>query len=376
MKIIGLITEYNPFHNGHIYHINKIKEMYPDSLLILVLNGYFLMRGEISIISKENKTKLALENNVDLVVELPFFFGSNSADIFAESSIYILDKLGCNYLIFGSESNDIDLLTTVAKKQNNKDFNDLVKNYLSEGINYPTALNKAIGIDLNNPNDLLGVSYIKAINKYKSKIKPVTIKRTNDYHDQETDQEIISATNIRAKLSKNNKINKYVPNNVEKYINTINENLLFKLLKYQIVTNDELNTILSVDEGIEKRIKDAALKANSYEELINLIKTKRYTYNRINRMLMHILVGLKKDDKQMYTKPQYIKVLGFNKKGQSYLNTLKKDLNIEVNSKINDNLIKDYELKCAYIYQMLSNENVIEFEIKNKPIKMSSINKE
>lgn len=374
MQVIGLITEYNPFHNGHLYHLHKIKEMYPDSILVLILNGYFLMRGEISIVSKENKTKIALNNGIDLVIELPFFFGSNSADIFAESAIFILDKLGCEYLVFGSESNDIKLLTSIAKRQNDDDFNNLVKNYLSEGINYPTALNKAVGIDLNNPNDLLGVSYIKAINKYKSKIRPITIKRTNDYHDQKSTQAIISATNIRAKVKNNNNITKYVPSNVEQYINTINEDLLFKLIKYQIITNDELNTILSVDEGIEKRIKNAIKKANNYEDLISLIKTKRYTYNRINRMLMHILVGLKKADKAPFNKPTYIKILGFSNYGQKYLNKIKKQLDIEIGSKIAPNLINNYELKCAYIYQILSNENVVDFEINNKPIKITSIN--
>ncbi len=369
MQIVGIVAEYNPFHNGHIHHLNEIKKKYPNSLLILIINGYFLMRGEISLLSKESKTKLALDNNIDLVVELPFYFGSNSADIFADASIYILDKLGCNTLVFGSESNDIELLSSIAKRQDEDNFNDLVKEYLKNGINYPTALNKAIGIDLNSPNDLLGVSYIKSINKYNSKIKPITIKRTTDYHDKLDDNEIISATNIRGKIKAHKDIKKYVPKNVSKYINDINENLVFELLKYQIITNDSLDTILSVDEGIEKRIKEAINKANNYDELVKLIKTKRYTYNRINRMLMHILIGLTKYDKTKYDKPNYIKVLGFNNNGQKYLNKIKKDINIEIGSKITSNLIKDYELKCAGIYQMITNEKTLDFEKSNKPVK-------
>ncbi len=369
MEIIGLIAEYNPFHNGHIYHINEIKNKYPNSLLILILNGYFLMRGEVSILSKKNKTKIALDNNIDIVVELPFFFGSNSADIFAKASIFLLDKLGCNKIVFGSESNNIELLNNIASKQLENNFDDKVKMYLDTGLNYPTALNKAIGIDLNTPNDLLGISYIKAIKELKSNITPETIQRTNDYHDKNSNQEIVSATNIRNKIKKQKSIDNYLPDNVIKYINPIDENTLFNLIKYQIITNSNLNNILSIDEGLDQRIIKVLNKSNSLEELIMNIKTKRYTYNRIQRMLIHILINFLKEDKTKYELPTYIKVLGFNSNGQKYLNKIKKELDITVSSKIEDNLIKQYELKCAYIYQLLTNENVMDFELSNKPIK-------
>jgi len=370
MKIVGLIAEYNPFHNGHKYHINKIKELYPDSLIVLIINGYFLMRGEPSIISKYNKTKIALNHNIDLVIELPFFFGSNSADIFASSSIFILDKLKCDYLVFGSESNDLKLLKKIADKQiNNIDFNNQVKINLMTGINYPTALNKAIGIELNSPNDLLGVSYIKAIKQFNSSIKPITIQRTNDYHDKSSNDQIISATNIRNKINNSENIDQYVPNDVKDKLASINKELLFNLLKYQIITSQNLNKILSVDEGIEKRISRIIKSVNNYDDLVMKLKTKRYTFNRINRMLMHILIGITKEDKQLFSSPTYIKVLGFNDKGQKYLNKIKKSSDIIINTKIEDNLIKSYELKCAYIYQLLTNEDSISFESSNKPIK-------
>ena len=118
MQIIGIICEYNPFHNGHLYHLKKIKEMYPDSLIILVLNGYFLERGEISILSKEDKTKVALEMGIDVVVELPFVFGSQSADTFANKSIAILENLKCDYVAFGSESANVEILEKIS--ENNK----------------------------------------------------------------------------------------------------------------------------------------------------------------------------------------------------------------------------------------------------------------
>ena len=171
MEIIGIIAEYNPFHNGHIYHINKIKEMYPDSILILVLNGYFLERGEISLLTKENKAKIALDYGVNIVLELPFIYGTQSADTFANMSIKLLNKLNVNKIIFGSECADITILEKLADTQLEPEFGKKVKAYLDEGINYPTALAKATNIDFEyKPNDLLGISYIKAIKENKFNI--------------------------------------------------------------------------------------------------------------------------------------------------------------------------------------------------------------
>ncbi|MDD4795832.1 MAG: nucleotidyltransferase [Bacilli bacterium] len=368
MEIIGIICEYNPFHNGHSYHINKIKDLYPNSLIILVLNGYFLQRGEVSILSKEDKVKIALDNNVDLVIEHPFVYASNSADIFAESAVAILNQMGAQKLIFGSESNDIDYLTKSAQEQLNDKFNDKVKEYLKIGVNYPTALNKSLSTKLNSPNDLLGVAYIKAILKNNYKIKPITIKRTNDYHDLLSTNEVISASNIREKINNNLNVDKYT--SYAHLIKGIDNDLLFNLLKYKIITDHNLNKYLSVDEGIEyKLIKEINNSVNT-DELITNVKSKRYTYNRIRRMLIHILIGLTKDSKDSKDdlKFDYIKVLGFNERGQKYLNKIRKD--IKTIKKIDtNNLIQKYELKASLIYDLLTSSNTYQFEIKNIPIK-------
>ena len=162
---IGIICEYNPFHNGHIYHINKIKEKYPDSSIVLVVDSFFTERGDISVLDKVSKTKIALENNIDLVIELPFAFATQSADIFAYGAISILNKLNCDLLIFGSESNNIEELKKTALTELEDSYNNVVKDYLNDGVNYPTALAKALnfvgGYSINKPNDLLGISYIK-----------------------------------------------------------------------------------------------------------------------------------------------------------------------------------------------------------------------
>ncbi len=365
METIGIICEYNPFHNGHLYHINKIKELYPDSLIILVLNGYFLERGEISILSKEAKTKIALANNIDIVLELPVIFGTQSADTFAKYSLKILNNFNVNKIIFGSESNNIDLIKEIANKQLNKDFDEKIKIYLDKGINYPTALAKSLNINFDfTPNDLLGISYVKAIIKNNYNIEPICIKRTSDYHDKISNDYIVSATNIREKIKNNEDISKYIPINIKDFINNINYNNYFKLLKYKINTDLYLNNYLDVDEGIEYRLKEFVNKSNNIEDFITYIKTKRYTYNKINRMFIHILLNFLKSDNQDL---EYIKILGFNKKGKKYLNKIKDNLKISTNVN-KDSIQYKYEIKASIIYDLINNTNTYQYELKNKPI--------
>ena len=363
MDIIGIIAEFNPFHNGHLYYINKIKELYPNSILILCLNGYFLERGEISIESKEEKTRLALKYGIDIVIELPCLYGTNSSDIFADTSIKLLNELKVNKIIFGSECNDIELLKDIANKQVTNDLD--IKKYLDEGYNYPTALAKALNITIDSPNDILAISYIKSILTNKFNIEPISIKRTNDYHDNTSNDSIISASNIRNKIDNNIDIKEYIP---EGNINTINKDLLFQLIKHQIITDDNLSIYETVDEGLDNKLKKVINEVNNIDELIDAIKSKRYTYNRLNRMLIHILLGIKKDDnKEDIT---YIRLLGINTKGKEYINSIKKDMNIPLITKYRDlnNKVKDYEDKAASIYKQLTNDNVLIFENNNKPI--------
>ena len=369
MNIIGLIAEYNPFHNGHLYHINKIKELYPDSLLILILNGYFTQRGTISVLSKEDKTRISLDNNIDIVLELPFIYGTQSSDIFAYNSIKLLNELKVEKIIFGSESNNIELLNKIVDIQlNDLTYEDNVKKYLDSGDNYPTAMKKALNIeeDINNPNDLLGISYIKAIRKINPNIKAETIKRTNDYHDIESTNNIVSATNIRTKLNNDEDITNYLPQEVIPYLNNVSNNNLFNLLKFKILTDNDLSKYLDVDEGIEYRITRYTKESNNLDELISNIKTKRYTYNKINRMLLHILIGLTKDDNHL-TKLDYIKILGFNAKGQQYLKSIRKDISLPTTPN-KESKVFAYELKAAYLYEQATKKSLNNFDIKNIPI--------
>jgi len=368
MKIIGIIAEYNPFHNGHIYHLNKIKEKYPDSLIIAIISGYFTERGEISILTKEDKTSIALNNNIDIVIELPFVYGTQASDIFAYYSIFLLNKLKIDTIIFGSESNNLEFLKEIVAIQNTDSYDLKVKEYLSKGLNYPTAMAKATGYQeyLNNPNDLLGISYLKAISKINPHIQVETIKRTNNYHDLSSNESIISASNIRQKLKDNISLDYYVPKEVIPKIHNISLDTYFSLLKFKILTDKNLSLYLDIEEGLEYRLQKYITISNSLEEFISYIKTKRYTYNKLNRLFIHIFIGLTKEDNNNL-QIDYLKILGFSSKGQSYLNNIKKDLGISLNPN-KDSLIYQYELKASIIYEQITKINLHDFDRKNIPI--------
>ena len=371
MKSVGIICEYNPFHNGHLYHLKKIKEKFPDYIVVLVLSPTFSQRGEASIINKWDKTKLSLDNGVDLVIELPYPFACQSADFFAEGAIKILNYLKVEYLVFGSESNNVELLTSLADTQlHNKNYDCLVKKHMDNGNNYPTAMSNALkeitGNTVTLPNDLLGVSYIKKIIELDSKIKPLTIKRTNNYHGNNENSNIISAQEIRNKIINKENITKFIP----KYDNILfNTNSYFKYLKYKIlIEGKQINKYQTVEEGIENRINKFILESNTLEELINKVKTKRYTYNKLNRMFNHILCGFTKEEANSMKNITYIRVLGFNKNGKEYLNNNKKNINIPIitNCKNIDDRMLLLEHRVANIYNLINNIN--DNEILRKPI--------
>ena len=378
VKTIGIICEYNPFHNGHIYHIEKIKEMFPNSIIVLVMSTCFTERGEISILNKWDKTEIALNHQVDLVVELPHFYATNSADIFAEGAIKLLSYLNCNYLIFGSECNNIDLFNQLVDIQlYNEEYNNLVQDYMDSGLNYPTSMSKALK-DLCNetittPNDLLGLSYIKQIKLQESSIVPITIQRTNNYHDKKINDEITSATSIREALKNKQDITNYVPVDTKNHLINFNyEEKYYSLLKYKLISEiDELDKYLDVSEGLDKRIKKFILKSNTKEELIENIKTKRYTYNRLNRMFLHIMTNLKKSDVSKLKQINYIKVLGFNEEGKQHLKEVKKDelIPIITNYSQLDDPALDYELQTTFLYNFITNqEELNQKELKSIPI--------
>ena len=294
---IGIIAEFNPFHNGHVHLINEIKKKYPDATLVLVVSGNFTQRGVPSIMNKWDKTDISLKYGIDLVVELPIPFVIQSADYFSYGGVTLLEKLKVDRLIFGSESDNISTLEEIADVQlNNKEFDNLVKLYCKSGYNYPTALSLAIeelsSKKITTPNDLLGISYIKSIKENNYNIKYECIKRTNDYNSTKLEESISSATSIREAVKNKVNIDNQVPKEVLSYLNKpVFIDDFFKYLKYKIITEDDLSIYNSVDKDIESKLKKEIINSNSIDEYINKLKSKRYTYNRLSRMLLHILLN-------------------------------------------------------------------------------------
>ena len=364
MKSIGIIAEYNPFHNGHLYHLNQIKEKYPDHTIVLVMSGNYTERGDVSIIDKWKKAEIAQKAGIDLIVELPFPFATQSADYFSYGAITLLEHLKVEKVVFGSESNNIEDLETIVDCQlNNEDFDKLVKVYSKFGKNYPTALSLALkdltGKEITTPNDLLGISYIKAIKKNNYNIKPETIKRTNLYHEEELNEEIASATAIRKALKENKDIEKHVPDFTLPYLKDLHfiEDY-YTLLKYKILTEDDLSKYQTVDEGIDQLLKKEISNSSTYEELVTKLKSKRYTYNKITRMLLHILCNFTKEKAKQFQDISYIRLLGFNEKGRQYLNSIKKDIEVPIISKINrtKDPMLEFEIQTTKIYSLIGQD--------------------
>lgn len=373
MQIIGIVTEYNPFHNGHLYQIKKIKEMYPDSVIIVAMSGNYTTRGEISVLDKWNKTNIAINNGIDIVLEIPFIYSNQSSDIFSYAALKMLNEFKIEKLVFGSETNNIDLLSLASSVQiDNKKFDSLVKDYMSKGYNYPSSIGKSIyeltGIKIKESNDILGVSYIKEILKNKYNIKPISIKRTNNFKTNTKKSNIISAYEIREFLNKNESIKEYVPNNVTPYIKKVDYEKLFNLIKYKVISeNNSLNKYHLIDEGIENRIYEGVIKCDNYDDLVKYISNKRVTINKVNRILINIFVGLTKEEASN-KELSYIKILGLSKNGKKYYSKIKKDINIKVCNKF-EKEVMNTELKASYLYSIITNDkSIFNSEIINHTI--------
>ena len=368
MQRVGIICEYNPFHNGHLYHIQKIKQIFKNPTIVLVMSSHFTERGNLSILNKWDKTEIALDNGVDLVVELPFEFSTQSSDIFAKGAVGILNHLKCEYIVFGSESNDIVKLNKLAEIQNTIEYNYEVKKLMKEGTSYPKAASNALkhlhGEEVDTPNDILALSYIKEIKRLNSEITPLSIKRTNDFNSTNIQGNIISANLIRNNLDKI-EIAKYVPKNAIRSYYKVD---YFNYLKYKILSDNDLSIYQTVDEGIENKLKSNIEESHTLSDLTLNIKSKRYTYNKINRMFIHILTSFTKEEASKRKEIRYIRVLGFNKKGRDYLNKIKKEVEIPIYTNFNKDL--ELELKVTKIYSQIVNDpTLIKKEIKNIIIK-------
>lgn len=375
MKTVGIIVEYNPLHNGHLHHIEETRKQSNCDCLIAVMSPNFTQRGEPAMIDKFTRTKMALQNQVDLVVELPFVFAVQSADIFAYTSVSILHHLGVDEIYFGSESGIIEELYTLADVLDSEDYNKAIKKYLDQGLSYPTSSNNAMN-DVypneayNQPNNILGIQYIKALKKLKSKIQINTIIRANTgYFDELSSGKIQSATAIRKAMKSNQEITEFVPSSVGNLLKDrkiIDLNNFTEYFKYNIhsLSNTEINSIVGFEEGFENRLLKVK-EFNTVDELIHKSITRRYTNSKIRRALIHLLVNTKKEELVSFEIP-YIRVLGMNDTGKNYLSSIKKDFTPQIISKVKEGIhpYLDIELRASKIYGLASDIDVFKEEFK------------
>ena len=395
-KVLGIVAEYNPFHNGHLYHLEESKRQANAEFSICVMSGNFTQRGNTAIVDKWSRARMALESGVDLVVELPLIYCISSAENFAFGSISILNKLGIvDAVSFGSETGDVSILNAFAEilYDEPKEYLSLLEHELAKGVSYAKAREKAILMYLSdirkyanvlsNPNNILGIEYLKALKRLKSEIKPLTIKREDVGHNStKIVNGIASSSTIRKFIKKPDVLSQVVPEatfsiledklkhgQIVRSIACFEKEILYKLRTMSI---EQIANLPDVSEGLENAIKSAANSCNNITDLISLIKSKRYAQTRIQRILLYALLDITKQDMINSTKvTPYIRVLGINSNGKKILSEIansrlniitspKKFLEQSSNKVLKNMLLKDINATNIYTlgYEYNSTSNL------------------
>ncbi|ADH99146.1 nucleotidyltransferase [Salisediminibacterium selenitireducens] len=354
MKILGLITEYNPFHNGHYYHLQQSRSLTDPDLTIVIMSGDFLQRGEPALISKWDRAKAAVRSGVDLVFELPYQYAVQPADRFAKGAVRMLADTGVTDVVFGSEhgiSADFTKAASMALQYQDQ-INKNVRKNMQSGERFPKAYanavheasGKEIAVDLSHPNNSLGFHYTLEAMKMASQINMHTIKRAGaGYHNPELQTgSFSSATAIRGHLltegTSADSISQAVPETMMEIIRQSIESKtlaswkdFYPFLQYKLLTtsNEALSAIYDCDEGLENRLKKNA-KEPTFTEFLKAVSTKRYTNTKIQRLLVHLLSNVQKSEmEKALSEPPAFRLLAMNTKGRNHLNHLKhKDIDI------------------------------------------------
>ncbi|TLS34391.1 nucleotidyltransferase [Geobacillus thermoleovorans] len=376
MKAVGVIVEYNPFHNGHFHHLNETRQKTDADCLIAVMSGNFLQRGEPAIVSKWARAKMALAAGVDVVIELPYAFAVQAAEQFAHGAVQLLAAIGCQELCFGSESGEISAFLSAAKTwlEQKETFDSLIRTGLARGQSFPKAAAEAwqtfgaAPLDLSKPNNVLGFAYVKAIWQNKLAMMPRTIPRlAAGYHDESfSHPSIASATSLRKTLRQTGRLESiaaYVPpatlEQLRQYRETYGRfhdwEVYFPLLKYRLLTATEadLRRIAGVEEGIEHRLKQHIAHAETFAAFIAAVKTKRYTWTRLQRLCAHVLTNFTKEEQAKAANPTYIRLLGMSEAGRRYLKQVKKSAALPLvarASKLNGDSLYEQEKRAAAVY--------------------------
>ena len=373
MNVSAIISEYNPFHNGHLYHIKKTRD-FGTTHIIAIMSGNFVQRGDFAIISKLERTKMALLSGIDLVIELPVIWAISSAEFFANAAVKIANSLGCvDTLSFGSECNNIELLKKLSTTLEKKETKSLILEELKKGVSFPKARENVIkhiyGTELSDilrsPNNILAIEYIKSLNKINSNINPLTIKRTGSGHDKKLIKDSISsASHIRDLIHENKEYSGLMPKlaaeiiqkNIQEFkapsnIYSVETAILSKLRTMNI---KDLSNICDVSEGLENRIYRSIKNATSLDELYSLIKTKRYPLSRIRRIILNAFLGITKQD--ISSDVPYIRILGFNENGKQLLKSIKEHSKLPIITKGADILNLDKSAQHIFRLEQMSTD--------------------
>ena len=350
-KVLGIVGEYNPFHNGHLYHLEQAKKKTHSNYTVAVMSGNFTQRGSTSLIDKWSKAEAAIKSGIDLIIELPVIYATSSAENFADGAIKILNSLKVvDYISFGAENSDLETLKQISDILDTepREYKSVLTRELKTGISFPKARENALmtylGGDkkyeniISSPNNILGVEYLKALKNQKSKIEPVAIGRYEaGYNDNTYTDNIASATAIRnivknggfdilrkllppdsyTILMENIKQGHIVPD-----LSVFEKEIIFNL---RYMSLEEIADLPDVSEGLESAIKKAADSCNNLEDFFNIIQSKRYTNTRIQRILLYSLLGITKREMLISKKTMpYVRVLGLNKRGKYLISEIAK----------------------------------------------------
>ncbi|WP_161970476.1 nucleotidyltransferase [Enterococcus faecalis] len=390
VKACGIIVEYNPFHNGHRYHAQQARQQSGAEVVIAIMSGNFLQRGEPALLDKWARAEEALQNGVDLVIELPTAWSVQPADYFAKGGIKLLQALQCESLCFGTDSTSaIDYAAFGQFVQENQSLIDQTFHALTDKqLSYPqkmTAVFRQVypesRFDFSSPNHILGMSYAKENATYPTPMTLYPIARKQaGFHDATISGKVASATAIRQSVFQQEitQVLPTVPSITAQHLQTqamISWENYWPFLKYKIVQSslEELQAIYQMTEGLEYRLKDQIQAAGSFHELMERMKTKRYTWTRLQRLATYILLNMTKEEVETVWQDSYLHVLGFTPKGQAYLKETKAQIQLPVISKVSkeNRAMLSLDIRANQLYQMgdssLKEQNFGRFPLRFSP---------
>lgn len=368
MKVIGIVAEYNPLHNGHVYQLNFGHQRLNADLIVVIMSGNFVQRGQPAIVDKWTRAEAALKKGANLIIELPIYYALQSADLFAEGSVRILNDLGVSDLLFGVENGDASEYESVSKwlVQNEKKLKehfhgaDRTQSYASFFQTFIQQELPNTTFNLNSPNNILALSYAKAINQYQLNISLAPLVRYKaHYHDEwlDKDSSIASASAIRKSIVNQQKVQAYLPKEMD-ISPSINPSSYWPFLKYRLLSDSskELDQIFQMEPGFAYRMREVALKVNTLDEFLKKVKPKHLSQTRIERLLMYVLLNISKVQmKNKLSVNPPIRLLGFDQTGRDYLNKRKKSLKFSLVTNITQNNKDhfDMDIKAGQFYNML-----------------------